>query len=100
MSSRTLWTLDVNGELELNAYPEESKYEVKMVSSHNNWEYALRTNSKSKLRMWMDLNNLVFKGKPSLVTPFNMYHPTRIYRAHFMLEEARDETNRNNEVSK
>jgi hypothetical protein len=95
MSNRTIWTLDVNGALELNSDPEEVKYEVYMQPPDDIRRYVLRTNSKSELRIWMNLNNLVFDGKPSLMST---YHSKRIRYAHFMLEEARDEANHNKDV--
>lgn len=93
--NRTILALYVNGALELNSDPDGVKYEVYMQPPDGIRRYVLRTNSKPELRIWMNLNGLVFEGKPHLVST---YHSKRIYYAHFMLEEARDEANHNKDV--
>lgn len=86
--NRTIWTLDVNGALELKSYPAKTRYEVYMIPPVGNGRHVLKTDSKSKLRMWMNLNNLDFQRRPCLIAP---YFNRRIYYAHFVLEEKRSE---------
>lgn len=87
MSGRTIWTLDVNGELRLEGHPEMRRYEVSKIPPNNNWSCVLKTDSKSELRRWLCRHRLHVSRteRPSLVTPFNLYAPSRICYAHFML---------------
>ena len=72
--------------LYLNEYSRYTVFEFSKEMTFNN--VAFKANSRSKLKIWLNLNNLDVQRRPCLIAP---YFNRRIYYAHFVLEEKRSE---------